>query len=104
MTQLESLFQVTGVQSGQRFRVDQHGPVYMVTVADNVTSGGTTLLQTSVNGTTWTTRATRVITANGMYSDVHHEPTGETPWARARLDARTDGTFTCYLLVGGGKP
>ncbi len=103
MTQLESLFQITTVQSGTRFRIDQHGPVELVSVADNVTSGGTMLLQTSVNGTTWTTRATRVITGDGMFSDVYTAP-GETPWARARLSARTDGVFTAYILVGGGQP
>ncbi len=104
MTQLESLFEVTAVQTGTRFRVDNHGPTYLVTIADGVTSGGTVLLETSENGSTWTTRATRVVTANGRYTDVYHREPGILPWARARLSARTDGTFTAYLLVGQGKP
>ncbi len=99
--QFESLFKATSVQSGDRFRVRQHGPTRLITHAENVSSGATVLLQTSDNGTTWTTRKTRIITENGLYADVHDEPIGNTPWARARLSSRTDGEYTCYIILSG---
>ncbi len=99
--QLESLFEVVAVQSGARFKVDEHGGTAMASIADNVTSGGTLLLQTSDNGTSWTTRATRVIAANGIFVDVYSLPAGTVVWARARLSVRTDGTFSAYILRRG---
>ncbi len=100
--QLQSLFEVVSVQSGQRFKVDEHGGTAMLSVAENVTSGGTLLLQTSANGTSWTTRKTRTITANGVFMDRYNVHPASVIWARCRLSARTDGTYTAYVVLHGG--
>ncbi len=100
--QLESLFEVVAVQSGARFKVDQHKSTAMASVAENVTSGGTMLLQTSPDGAAWTTRKTRVIAANGVFTDRYYRPDeGTVVWARARLTVRTDGTFSAYIIRRG---
>ncbi len=103
MAQLESLFEVTAVQSGTRFKINSHGGVWMLTVANDVTVGGVMLLQSSTDGSAWTTRATRTVTDNGTFMDLYSVPGGVVIWARCRLNSRTDGTFSGYLVKHRGN-
>lgn len=70
-------------------------PATIVASAGTVTTGGTWLLQGSIDdGTTWVTITTVAVTANGISSAA--APAG---WQRVRthLSVRTDGTYTTKI-------
>lgn len=66
-------------------------------VASSVTTGGTVLIQTSPDGTNWSTISTNAITANGTtevsITGMFHR------YIRANLSARTDGTYTVIMFL-----
>lgn len=69
-------------------------------VATGVTTGGTLVIQGSVDGTSWYTITSTAVSATGNTGVV---VTGAHPYLRSNLTARTDGTFTVsysLLIVG----
>jgi len=66
------------------------GSSWVITGA-SVTTGGTVLIEGSLDGTTWATLSTTSVGATGSTAV---SVTGRWAWLRARVSARTDGTFT----------
>ena len=60
-------------------------------IASSVSSGGTVLIQGSLDGTNWATLSTTSVGANGTTGVAI---TGRWSFLRANVSARTDGTFT----------
>lgn len=59
--------------------------------ATSVTSGGTVLIQGSLDGTNWATLSTTSVTANGTTGVAI---TSRWAYLRANVSGRTDGTYT----------
>lgn len=69
-------------------------------IATGVTTGGTVLIQGSVDGTNWYTISSTTVSATG---NTGVSVTGPHPYLRSNVSARTDGTYTTkysLLIVG----
>jgi hypothetical protein len=69
--------------------------IWQVTAA-SVTSGGTVLIQGSLDGTNWYTVSTVTVSANGTQ---HVVVAYAHPYLRSNVSARTDGTYTTSYAV-----
>lgn len=91
----------TGAGSSIDLGVAAANPV-MEVLAASVTTGGTIVLQGSLEGTNWYTIGTGTISANGTTAVVS---TGNVSiparFLRANLTVRTDGTYTAWVAAGG---
>lgn len=86
--------------TGEGASLDTLGGVYvtMVVIASAVTAGGTVKLQGSADGTNWYDIATRAVSANGTTADSVAQA---HRYVRTNVTARTDGTYTTYVTIGG---
>lgn len=59
--------------------------------AASVSTGGTVVLQGSIDGTVWVTLASMTVNANGNWTTTADGP---SRYVRLQLTARTDGTYS----------
>jgi len=99
-----SLSAAVATGGGTEYDTNGRSNLTMQTNATNVTTGGTVLLEGSLDGINWTTLATDAITGNGTTFVEHGNSDTQSyyPKVRARLSIRTDGTYTSFIAAGGG--
>ncbi len=98
---LKSLDAVVATGAGAEIDTLGGRPISMVTIASDVTSGGTMKFEGSVDdGANWAELTTRDISANGTYVDSVDYP---MRFIRANL-TRTDGTYTVYITIPAAAP
>ena len=66
-------------------------------LAASVTSGGTVTIDSSPDGTNWVTLNTTTVTANGVTEVAIVGLVNK--YIRVNLSARTDGTYTVYMVT-----
>ena len=71
------------------------GSSWVITAA-SVTTGGTVLIQGSLDGTNYATLSTTAVSANGSTAV---SVTGRWTHLRANVSARTDGTYTVQCAL-----
>lgn len=74
---------------------DARYSIWQVT-ASSVTSGGTVLIQGSLDGTNYYTVSTVTVSANGTQ---HVVVANAHPYLRSNVSARTDGTYTTKYVI-----
>ncbi|MEW6295959.1 MAG: hypothetical protein AB1467_06790 [Candidatus Diapherotrites archaeon] len=75
-----------------------HPYVNMAIIASSVTTGATIKFQGSSDGTNWYDILSASITANGT---TENQDVGAHKYLRANVTARTDGTYTVYIVATG---
>lgn len=65
-------------------------------LAASVTTGGTVLVQGSLDGTNWATLSTTAVSADGVTGV---SITGRWTYLRTNVSARTDGTYTTKIAL-----
>ena len=110
ITQL-ALNAVTAVTAGTAIETRGHYRYTIFIISASVTTGGTVVMEGSMDGTNWATISTNSIVGNGTTVN-SNTPGGSAGAAtaafryiRGRLSVRTDGTYTVYLhATGAGTP
>ena len=74
---------------------DADGATVQITAA-SVTSGGTVLVQGSLDGSNWATLSTTAVSASGTTGV---SVTGRWAYLRTNVSARTDGTYTTKVAL-----
>jgi hypothetical protein len=87
----------TGAGTGVQAPEAQYS-VWSVT-ASAVTTGGTVLIQGSLDGTNYYTISTVTVSANGTQ---HVVVANAHPYLRSNVSARTDGTYTTKYVIARG--
>lgn len=93
-TTLLSAVAATGASATKAVEDSPNKTVYIV--ASAVTSGATFTVDASPDGTNWATLNTTTVTANGVTEIAIVGLLNK--YIRVNLSARTDGTYTVYLV------
>lgn len=87
------------VTTGAGSSVEVAGRPFTVQIdASSVTTGGTVLVQGSLDASTWGTVSTTAVSANGT---TLVSSTNPYKYIRTNVSARTDGTYTTKIAVMG---
>jgi hypothetical protein len=87
---------VTSTGAGSGVNAPQARYSVWAVTASSVTTGGTVLIQGSLDGTNYYTISTVTVSANGTQ---HVVVSACHPYVRSNLSARTDGTYTTKYVV-----
>lgn len=89
---------VTTTGASSAYDCTNYSMITFQIIAASVTTGGTMLIQSSLDGTNWGTISTTAVSANG--STIVSISQEKHRWIRANLSARTDGTYTVHMIRG----
>ena len=92
---LLSAVTTTGASAARAVEDSTAKTIYIL--AASVTSGGTVTIDASPDGTNWVTLNTTTVTANGVTEVAIVGLVNK--YIRVNLSARTDGTYTVYMVT-----